>query len=79
MGLFDDLSTAERLRAINLELSVHQKALYVLLVQLNIDPDSFDEESWSESLNMETPIGRVRHYIDLINSTRAKRDALSNE
>jgi hypothetical protein len=73
MGIFDGISEADKLRLVSLEISNTQIGLYSLLIQIGVDPDSFDETVWDEPLNMETPIGRVRHYIDLISSLRAKK------
>ena len=72
MGIFDGISQADKKRLLAMEISSTQINLFTLLLQLDIDPDTFDDTTWTESLNMETPAGRVRHYIDLINSMKVK-------
>lgn len=81
MGIFDDFNLEEKIRTITIEINTAQMNFYALLMQVGVDPDSFDETQWEEPLNMETPSGRVRHYIDLIASLRAKKQELesSNE
>ena len=72
MGIFDGISQADKKRLLAMEISSTQINLFTLLLQIDIDPDTFDDTTWTESLNMETPTGRVRHYIDLINSMKVK-------
>jgi len=76
MGIFDGISEADKLRLVNLEISNTQIGLYSLLIQLGIEPDDFDETTWDEPLNMETPTGRVRHYINLIASLKDKKSQI---
>jgi hypothetical protein len=76
MGIFDGISTADKIRLLSLEISNSQIGLYSILIQIGIDPDEFDDASWDQPLNMETPSGRVRHYIDLIESLRVKKAEL---
>jgi hypothetical protein len=73
MGIFDGISVGDKKRLLDIEISRSQLGLYSLLLQLDIDPEEFDDSSWNEPLNMDTPIGRVRHYIDLIKSLKAKK------
>jgi hypothetical protein len=73
MGIFDGISVGDKKRLLDIEISNSQLGLYSLLLQLSIDPEEFDDSSWNEPLNMETPTGRVRHYIDLIESLKAKK------
>jgi hypothetical protein len=79
VGIFDDFNQEEKIRTITIEINTSQMAFYALLMQVGIDPDSFDESHWEEPLNMETPIGRVRHYIDLLAALRAKKEELQNQ
>lgn len=80
MGLFDNVNIQEKRRVIDIELSNAIAQFYGLLLQLNIDPDSFDESSWDEPLDMGgEPKGKVRHYIDLISTLEAKKLALQDE
>lgn len=72
MGIFDGISQADKKRLLAMEISTAQMNLFTCLVQMEIDPDTFDDTTWTEPLNMETPTGRVRHYIDLINSMKVK-------
>lgn len=77
MGLFDNVDNGEKKRIIDIELSSAIAQLYGLLFQLNIDPDSFDESAWDEPLDMGgNPRGRVRHYIDLIETLKIKKNEL---
>jgi hypothetical protein len=76
MGIFDGISTADKIRLLSLEISNSQIGLYSILIQIGIDPEEFDDASWDKPLNMETPTGRVRHYIDLIESLKAKKAEL---
>jgi hypothetical protein len=76
MGIFDGISTADKIRLLSLEISNSQIGLYSILIQIGIDPDEFDDASWDQPLNMETPTGRVRHYINLIESLKAKKAEL---
>lgn len=73
MGLFDDFNLEEKIRTITIQINTTQMNFYSLLMEVGVDPDTFDESQWSEPLNMETPNGRVRHYIDLLASLRAKK------
>jgi hypothetical protein len=73
MGIFDGISTADKIRLLNIEISNSQIGLYSILMQIGVDPDEFDETTWGEPLDMETPTGRVRHYINLIESLKAKK------
>jgi hypothetical protein len=73
MGIFDGISTADKIRLLNIEISNSQIGLYSILMQIGVDPDEFDETTWDEPLDMETPTGRVRHYINLIESLKAKK------
>ena len=72
MGIFDGISQADKKRLLAMEISSLQIQLFTVLIQISIDPDTFDETLWAEPLNMETPTGRVRHYIDLITSMKVK-------
>jgi len=72
MGIFDGISQADKKRLLAMEISSTQINLFTLLLQIGIDPDTFDDTTWTETLNMETPTGRVRHYIDLITSMKVK-------
>jgi hypothetical protein len=78
MGIFDDLNKEEKIRAITIEKYTAQMNFYALLMQIGIDPETFDETQWDEPLNMETPNGRVRHYIDLLASLKAKKEQLES-
>lgn len=66
MSLFNKLTDENKKQAIEQSMSQYQAVLYALLCELGIDPDSFDETTWDTPLNMETPTGRVRYYIDTI-------------
>lgn len=66
MSLFNKLTAENKKQAIEQSMSQYQAVLYALLTELGIDPDSFDETTWDTPLNMETPTGRVRYYIDVI-------------
>lgn len=66
MSLFNKLTAENKKQAIEQSMSQYQAVLYALLSELGIDPDSFDETTWDTPLNMETPTGRVRYYIDTI-------------
>ena len=72
MGIFDGVSQADKKRLLAMEISSTQMNLFIILMQIGVDPDTFDETAWTEPLNMETPTGRVRHYIDLIASMKVK-------
>lgn len=72
MSLFNKLTNENKKQAIEQSISQHQAVLYALLTELGIDPDSFDETTWDTPLNMETPTGRVRYYIDTIRGLEEK-------
>lgn len=78
MGIFDDLNKEEKIRAVTIEKHAAQMNFYALLMQIGVDPETFDETQWDEPLNMETPNGRVRHYIDLIASLKVKKEQLES-
>lgn len=78
MGIFDDFNNEEKIRTVTIEINNAHMSFYALLMQIGVDPDTFDETQWEEPLNMETPTGRVRHYIDLLSALRAKKEQLQN-
>jgi hypothetical protein len=77
MGIFDNLRTIDKIRLIDIELNSFRFQLYALLIQLGIEPDTFDENSWDTPLNMEEASGRVAHYINLINALEEKKSQLT--
>jgi len=80
MGIFDNIDNGEKRRIVDIELSTAKVHLYGLLIQIGIDPDSFNHDEWSEPIDMGgEPRGRVKHYIDLIATLEEKRAALTNE
>lgn len=76
MGIFDDFTLNDKKRTLDAELNGHQMMLYAILVQIGIDPDTFDADTWDEPVNMDFPRGRVAHYVELINLFKAKKLAL---
>lgn len=73
------LSKESKISAMNESLEAHENALYRLLVGLFIEPESFDPETWDTPLNLETPEGRVGHYIATIKMIKEKLAALEIE
>jgi hypothetical protein len=70
MGFFDSLNNEAKVEALNFSIEMHERELYRILVGLGIDAEIFDPESWDEPVNMETAIGKVAHYIYLIQDLR---------
>lgn len=80
MGLFDDFQNHDRKKVLTVELNNAKVQLYSVLMQLNIDPDTFDETSWTEPADLGgEPKGRVRHYIDLIARLNEKLSQIVDE
>jgi hypothetical protein len=77
MGLFDNLRTIDKLRLVDVELNSARFQLYALLIQLGIEPETFDETEWDTPLNMDEPSGRVVHYINLISTLEEKKNQLT--
>jgi hypothetical protein len=72
MGFFDSLDKEAKIEALNFSISMHERELYRILTGLGIDAENFDADAWEESVNMETAIGKVAHYINLIKDLREK-------
>ena len=70
MGFFDSLNNEAKLQALNFSIEMHERELYRILVGLGIDAETFDPDLWQEPVNMETAIGKVAHYISLIQDLR---------
>jgi hypothetical protein len=76
MGFFDSLDKETKIEALNFSISMHERELYRILVGLGMDADAFDPSTWEEPINMETAIGKVAHYINLIIDLREKASGL---
>ena len=43
MGLFDDFNLEEKIRTITIQINTTQMNFYSLLMEVGVDPDTFDE------------------------------------
>lgn len=79
MGLFDEVTLSDKKRIVEVELSTMRVQLYAVLMQLGIEPETFDESSWDKPADLGgNPEGRVQHYIDAINRLEQRRAELEN-
>lgn len=75
MGLFDNLTTSEKARIMEVQLSQLTQALWTHLIAAGIDPDSFDEETWSgpeEWMGPSHPARIVQDHLSQIALLKSK-------
>lgn len=75
MGLFDDLTTSDRIRIAEIQLSQLRTSLWSHLVACSIDPDTFDPTSWAgpeEWMGPQHPAQYVQDYLDQISFLEGK-------
>lgn len=66
------INNEAKVQALKVVVQTYELELYKLLVRLGIDDAAFDPNEWDKEINMDTEEGKVKHYIDLINSTEQK-------
>jgi hypothetical protein len=76
MAFFESLDKEAKVEAFRFSIEMHERELYRILVGLGLDAETFDADAWDESVNMETAIGKVAHYIALIKDLREKVSGL---
>lgn len=79
MGLFDNLTTGEKTRIMEVQLSHLTQALWTHLIAAGIDPDSFNEETWSgpeEWMGPNHPARAVQDHLSQITLLESKLEEL---
>lgn len=80
MGLFDDFTEEDKKRVVTIELTGARSNLYAILLQIGINPETFNEDDWDEPASEDgSPRGRVKYFIDLIASLEAKKAVIDSQ
>lgn len=75
MGIFDNLTIGEKKRIMEVQLSQLTQGLWTHLISLGIDPDLFDEETWSgpeEWMGPNHPARAVQDHLSQIVLLKSK-------